>query len=169
MGFESRRSTPIALCCCIVSVAPAALLLFRSFGKIWARSDWHGVNPESGVGPDGRRPAALKSSFARSPLRLSFRPLFDTFLSQHLLSHIALLQVMSPPVLAVSRPLAPQPARIADVSGLQPVQSSHPLKSTRSRRGTINAACRECRLKKLKVSSSPYAIFRMPCVCTERR
>ncbi|KAI5203111.1 hypothetical protein E4T39_04410 [Aureobasidium subglaciale] len=57
---------------------------------------------------------------------------------------------MSPPVLAVSRPLAPQPVRSNDAAVLQPLQNSYPLKSTRSRRGTINAACQECRLKKLK-------------------
>jgi len=57
---------------------------------------------------------------------------------------------MSPPVLVVARPLAPQPMRPADGSAMQPLHTNHPLKSTRSRRGTINAACRECRLKKLK-------------------
>ncbi|KAK6002629.1 hypothetical protein QM012_001379 [Aureobasidium pullulans] len=57
---------------------------------------------------------------------------------------------MSPPVLAIPRPLAPQPTRSNDAPVLQPLQSHYPLKSTRSRRGTINAACRECRLKKLK-------------------
>ncbi|KAI5241933.1 hypothetical protein E4T42_07848 [Aureobasidium subglaciale] len=58
---------------------------------------------------------------------------------------------MSPPVLAVSRPLAPQPVRPNDAAAvLQPLQNNYPLKSTRSRRGTINAACQECRLKKLK-------------------
>ncbi|CAD0111801.1 unnamed protein product, partial [Aureobasidium uvarum] len=57
---------------------------------------------------------------------------------------------MSPPVLGATRPLAPQPVRSADAPVLQPLHNSYPLKSTRSRRGTINAACRECRLKKLK-------------------
>ncbi|KAH0332924.1 hypothetical protein KCU81_g10011, partial [Aureobasidium melanogenum] len=57
---------------------------------------------------------------------------------------------MSPPVLGITRPLAPQPTRPSDIPVLQPLQNHYPLKSTRSRRGTINAACRECRLKKLK-------------------
>ncbi|THV69205.1 hypothetical protein D6C78_03187 [Aureobasidium pullulans] len=57
---------------------------------------------------------------------------------------------MSPPVLGVARPLAPQPVRSADAAVLQPLQNTYPLKSTRSRRGTINAACHECRIKKLK-------------------
>ncbi|KAI4715253.1 hypothetical protein E4T48_08572 [Aureobasidium sp. EXF-10727] len=57
---------------------------------------------------------------------------------------------MSPPVLAITRPLAPQPVKPTDAPVLQPLHNSYPLKSTRSRRGTINAACRECRLKKLK-------------------
>ncbi|KAG9635400.1 hypothetical protein KCU64_g15031, partial [Aureobasidium melanogenum] len=57
---------------------------------------------------------------------------------------------MSPPVLGITRPLAPQPVRPNDAPVLQPLQHHYPLKSTRSRRGTINAACRECRLKKLK-------------------
>ncbi|CAD0096544.1 unnamed protein product [Aureobasidium mustum] len=57
---------------------------------------------------------------------------------------------MSPPVLGFTRPLAPQPVRPNDAPVLQPLQHHYPLKSTRSRRGTINAACRECRLKKLK-------------------
>lgn len=101
-------------------------------------------------GPLGNRQSILSfgaSSASLSSLAAS-TPFYPPFLC--LLAKTATSQVMSPPVLGISRPLAPQPTRPNDAPVLQPLQNHYPLKSTRSRRGTINAACRECRLKKLK-------------------
>jgi hypothetical protein len=164
-GLEGRRGCMSArvvlmllallLLACSSDRSTCSHLVLLLIGTIWTSSaSSYGADPEWRWFQTPRRATRtqIRPPFGAPSVSLSISFLTASY-SSSLLTLSAPLQVMSPPVLAVARSLAPQPKTPADASAMHPMQSIHPLKSTRSRRGTINAACRECRLKKLKVSS----------------